>query len=66
MNIFSCFLQNNIAHALITPSGHFHLGLCNTSLDYITDYTDVLQAPVLTFAPTNRAYLFLFIKKVEL
>ena len=56
----------NIAHAHLS-----HLQVIFTSafaiqtLDYVTDHTDVLQTPSLTFAAKNWANRFIFNKKVE-
>ena len=56
----------NIAHAHLS-----HLRVIFTSafaiqaLDYVTDHTDVLQSPLLTFFTKNRTNRFIFQKKVD-
>ena len=59
---YICNMDLNIAHAHLS-----HLRVIFTLAFAIQnlDYKDVLQTPVLTFAPTNSANKFMIDKKKE-
>ena len=55
-----------IAHAHLSHlQAIFPSAFVIQAFDYVTDHTDVLQTPFLTFAAKNRANRFIFNKEVD-